>query len=84
MREVAEDLGVRPFPRHVNLFHPEIIILGGGLSNIGEPLRAAGAEALRGWVMEVYAPGPKICLAGLAEDAVPVGALELAISAQTT
>jgi hypothetical protein len=28
--------------------------------------------------MEVFAPGPRIALAGLGEDAVPVGALELA------
>jgi hypothetical protein len=28
--------------------------------------------------MEAFRPGPKIVLAGLGEDAVPVGALELA------
>jgi hypothetical protein len=28
--------------------------------------------------MEAFAPGPKIALAALGEDAVPMGALELA------
>ncbi|MDB6017748.1 MAG: hypothetical protein JWR19_2237 [Pedosphaera sp.] len=28
--------------------------------------------------MEVFQPGPRLCLAGLGEDVVPVGALELA------
>jgi glucokinase len=48
------------------------------LTNVGEPLRAAVEQALRPWVMEAFAPGPRICLAALAEDAVPVGALQLA------
>jgi len=35
---------------------------------------------LRRFVMEAFAPGPKIALARLGEDAVPVGALELAVT----
>ena len=62
----------------VHLFHPEIIILGGGLSGVGEPLRAAVESALRGFIMEAFAPGPAVSLAALSEDVVPVGALELA------
>jgi glucokinase len=62
----------------VHLFHPEVIVLGGGLSLVGEPLRAGVAHALGGFVMQAFAPGPKVALAALREDAVPVGALLLA------
>jgi len=62
----------------VHLFHPAIIILGGGLAGIGEPLRAAVRDALTGFIMEVFRPGPEIALAALGEDAVPAGAIDLA------
>jgi glucokinase len=62
----------------VHLFHPTILIIGGGLSSIGEPLRVAVREALAGFVMEVFRPGPEVALAALKEDAVPVGAIEMA------
>ncbi len=61
-----------------HLFHPEVLILGGGLPLLGEPLRAAVAAALSPFIMEAFRPGPKVCVAQLAEDAVTVGALELA------
>lgn len=62
----------------VHLLHPRLIVMGGGLALVGEPLRAALAAALRRHVMEAFAPGPAIHLAALGEDAVPVGALLLA------
>lgn len=58
-----------------HLFHPEVVVLGGGLSLLGEPLRTAVAAALPRFVMEVFHGGPQIRLAGLGEDAVPVGCL---------
>jgi glucokinase len=61
----------------VQLLHPEVIVVGGGLSLIGEPLRARIAAALPRWVMKAFAPGPRVALAALGEDAVPVGALAL-------
>jgi glucokinase len=60
------------------LLHPEVIVLGGGVSLLGDPLRAAVAERLPIYIMDVYRPGPPIRLAGLREDSVPVGALLLA------
>jgi len=75
--EAAEDLAFG-LSHVVHLFHPQVIILGGGLSGVGEPLRAAVEKALRGFIMEAFASGPKVALAGLGEDAVPMGALELA------
>ena len=80
IREVAEDLAFA-LSHVTHLFHPEVIVLGGGLSLIGEPLRAAVAAALPRLVMEVFHGGPPIKLSALGEDAVPVGALLLAQSA---
>ena len=60
------------------LLHPEVIVIGGGVSLIGEPLRAAVATRLPGYIMDVFHPGPSIRLAGLREDSVPVGALLMA------
>ena len=77
LRETAEDLAFG-LSHVVHLFHPERIILGGGLSGVGEPLRAAVEGALRQFTMEAFAPGPGIALTALGEDAVPAGALELA------
>ncbi|RIV21251.1 ROK family protein [Fibrisoma montanum] len=61
----------------VHLFHPDAIVLGGGLSLIGEPLRAAVRQALTRFVMKAFQP-PIVLLAELGEDAVPIGALALA------
>ncbi len=62
----------------VHLLHPSMIVLGGGLSLIGQPLPDAIAAALPVCVMEAFHPVPPVVLAALGEDAVPVGALELA------
>jgi predicted NBD/HSP70 family sugar kinase len=77
LEETAEDLAFG-LSHVVHLFHPEIIVLGGGLSLVGEPLRAAVERLAPRFIMEAFAPGPRIALARLAEDAVPVGALCLA------
>ena len=60
----------------VHLFHPDVIVLGGGLSLIGEPLRAAVRQALPAFIMKSFQP-PLVFLSKLGEDAVPVGALAL-------
>ena len=62
----------------VHLMHPAAIVLGGGLSLVGEPLRSAVAAALPRFVMEAFHPVPAVRLAMLGEDSVPAGALELA------
>jgi glucokinase len=78
LRETAEDLAFG-LSHVVHLFHPEIIVIGGGLAKVGEPLQEAVASSLRSFVMEAFAPGPRVCLSALGEDAVPIGALQLAI-----
>ncbi len=59
----------------VHLFHPQVIVMGGGLSRVGEPLRAAVGRALQACIMTAFAPGPKLLLSQLGEDAVPLGAV---------
>ncbi len=77
LSEVAEDLAFG-LSHVAHLFHPETIVLGGGLALVGEPLRAAVEKNLSRFVMDAFAPGPRILLSTLREDAVPVGALLLA------
>ena len=81
LKELAGDLEFA-LSHVVHLFHPEVIVIGGGLSMVGEPLRAAVAAALPRLVMEVFHGGPQVKLAALGEDAVPVGALLLARDAK--
>ena len=63
-------------PAH--LFHPDCIVIGGGLSLLGERLRAGVARQLPAYMTEALKPGPDVRLAALAEDTVPVGAVLLA------
>jgi glucokinase len=62
----------------IHLLHPEVIVLGGGLSLIGQELRDAVAEKLPSYLMKAFIPAPVITLSGLKEQAVPVGSLILA------
>jgi glucokinase len=77
LAELVEDLAFG-LSHVVHLFHPQVIVVGGGLSGLGETLRAGVERALRRFTMEAFSPGPRIALAALGEDAVPVGALLLA------
>jgi glucokinase len=77
LTEAAENLAFG-LSHVTHLMHPQTIVLGGGLSLLGEPLRAAVESSLRRFIMEAFGEGPRIALAALREDAVPVGALILA------
>lgn len=84
LRSTVEDLAFG-LSHVVHLFHPETIVIGGGLSFLGEVLRASVAEALPRFLMDAFWPGPRVALAALGEDAVPAGALVLArMAAQGT
>ncbi len=77
LAEIGEDLAFA-LSHAVHLFHPSVIVMGGGLSLVGEPLRGVVAAALPRFLMDSFQPGPEVRLAGLGEDSVPVGALALA------
>ncbi|MDQ3623412.1 MAG: ROK family protein [Verrucomicrobiota bacterium] len=62
----------------VHMFNPEVIMVGGGLALLGDPVRARIAAALPRYLMDALLPGPRVVLSALGEDAVPVGALTLA------
>jgi len=76
LAETAADLAFA-LSHVIHLIHPEVIVLGGGLSLVGEPLRAAVAAALPRFLMQAFGEGAQVKLAALGEDAVPVGALLL-------
>lgn len=79
LQEIAEDLSFG-LSHVVHLFHPQVIVIGGGLSLIGQLLQAEVAQTLPRFTMEAFTPGPQIRLAGLGEDVVPIGALVAARS----
>jgi glucokinase len=64
----------------VHLFNPQVIILGGGLSLLGEYLCLPVTKNLPKYMMQALLPAAEIKIASLGEDVVPIGALELAIA----
>lgn len=63
---------------HVShLFHPDIVILGGGLSLLGDKLSTPIQERIGNYIMQAHQPGPSITTAKLKQDVVPLGGLVL-------
>jgi glucokinase len=77
LADVCDDLAFG-LSHVVHLTHPQMIVLGGGLSLIGEPLQTGVQSALLRYTMHAFHPGPQISIASLGEDVVPIGALLLA------
>ena len=75
--ETADDLAFA-LSHVVHLMNPEIIVLGGGLSLIGEPLRAAVQKLMPKYIDLSYKPEPPVKIAELGENVVCIGALGLA------
>lgn len=62
----------------IHLVHPEIIVLGGGLSLIGQEIVDSVTRKLPAYLMKAFIPPPAVMLSSLKEQAVPVGCLVLA------
>ena len=77
MEEVSDDLAFA-LSHVVHLFHPDIIIMGGGLSLLKDYLRQPVIQKLPQYVMKAFLPLLPIEIASLGEQVVPIGALELA------
>ncbi len=75
--ETARDIAFA-FSHAIHLFSPEILVIGGGLSLVGEPLRKRIEKFLPEFVNSVFHPCPPIKLTELGEKTVIVGALFLA------
>jgi glucokinase len=65
----------------VHLLDPDVIVLGGGVAEIGAPWRDAVARQLAPLLMETMLPAPPVRLAALGADVVPVGAALAALQA---
>lgn len=76
LQETADDLAFG-VSHAVHLLHPGLIILGGGLSLLGNPLREAVERSLNAYLMAAMTP-PDIRIAALKEDAVCLGAALMA------
>jgi len=79
LKEVSDNIAFG-LSHVVHLFHPEVIIIGGGLSLLGNNLSDAITTALSQYVMKAFLPPPEIKIASLGKKVVPMGALELARS----
>jgi len=77
LEELAQSLALA-LSHVIHLLHPKIIILGGGLSLIGEPLRASVQAQLAKKVMDAFQDTTRIALSQLKEAAVPTGGLIMA------
>jgi len=77
LRQVADDMGFM-LSHVIHLMHPQVIVLGGGLSQIGKPFRDAVAGAIEPYVMQIFRPLPEVRLSALGEDVVPIGAMYMA------
>ncbi len=74
---IADDLSFA-LSHVVHLFHPDIIVIGGGLSLLNEHLLQPLQERLPYYVMKAFLPIPSVQIAALGENVVPLGAAELA------
>ena len=63
----------------VHIFNPELIILGGGASQIGEPLIGPARQYLLAHAFEVPARAVRIVMAQLGQDSGTLGAVALVL-----
>ncbi|WP_336516368.1 ROK family protein [Pollutibacter soli] len=62
----------------IHILNPDAIVIGGGLSYLGDILMSSLTEKIPGYLMRPFIPAPPIFTAALKDMTVPVGALALA------
>ena len=80
--ELVEHAGVRLGVKAawlINLFNPEILVIGGGLEEAGALLMDAVKKTVAGWAFPEMANACKVIPSRLGENAVALGAASLAI-----
>lgn len=77
IEEIADDVAFA-LSHVVHLFHPDVIVVGGGLSLLKQYLQMPVAKKLPDYVMKAFLPTPPVRIAALEAGAVPLGAAELA------
>jgi glucokinase len=77
LNEITDDLSFG-LSHVVHLLHPDIIVIGGGLSLLANHLLRPLRQQLPRHVMDAFHPLPPIEISALGEMVVPVGAIELA------
>jgi glucokinase len=75
--DISDDLAFS-LSHVVHLFHPDVIIIGGGISLMKEYIRQPIELKLPQYLMQAFLPAPLIHLASLGEYVVPLGAIALA------
>lgn len=66
------------FSHVVHLIHPDVFVIGGGVSKLGERIRKSIEEQIAKFVTPGFHPVPPVLLSALQDDVVPIGAIELA------
>ncbi len=77
VEEITDDLAFA-LSHVVHLLHPDVLIIGGGLSLLQEHLRRPLTEKIPHYLMQAFLPPPPVYMASLQELVVPIGAQELA------
>lgn len=77
IEEIADNLSFA-LSHIVHLFHPDVIIIGGGLSLLKEYLLVPLQQRMTNYIMHAFLPVPPVFTAALGESVVPIGAAELA------
>jgi len=63
----------------VNLFNPEIVVIGGGIEDCGAPLLDAIKTAMKEWAVEEAVSRVKIIPSAFGENAVALGAVGIVV-----
>jgi len=64
----------------VNIFNPQLVVIGGGVSRMGEMLLEPARKTIRECAFELSAKAARVEISSLGYDAGPLGAVALALS----